>query len=205
MPNFANRLILLLGLMAVVSIVDFKRHGRSASKHREYGFILIAGFIGGLAGLGNDMITSAISPEYFVFGKGLEPGEDLRWRAGIFGVKEGLSAGIIGGAICLFATAQERGFSMQRMRCLLGKLWMPLAGAASFAVTLPLIAGKFDPIHLSDELNSFLGTGQIARFLQVWWIHCGLYSGLVAGLVVMIEQARRQRVASKRTLTAAER
>jgi hypothetical protein len=196
MNDFANRVFLLLGLMAVVVLVDFKRHGRSASKHREYRFILIAGFIGGLAGLGNDMITSSISPEYFVFGKGLEPGKDLRWRAGIFGVKEGLSAGIIGGAICLFATAQERGFSTQRMRWLLGKLWMPLASAVLVAVALPLIAGKFDPLHLSNELNSFLSTEQIARFLWVWWIHCGLYAGLAVGLAVMIAQARRQRVAS---------
>jgi hypothetical protein len=33
---------------------------------------------------------------------------------------------------------------------------------------------------------------QIARFRRVWWIHTGLYAGLVAGLAAMIIGAARQ-------------
>jgi hypothetical protein len=196
MPSFANRVLLLLALMAVAAIVDLKRNGRTASKHREYGFILVSGIVGALAGLGNDLITVTISPEYFVFGKDLEPGEDLRWRAGVFGIKEGLSAGIIGGAICLFATAEKSGLSKARMRYLLVKLWMPLTGAGLVGGGLPLIAGKLDPLRISNNLSSFLNTEQIARFLRVWWIHCGLYAGMVVGLAVMIARIRKQRIAS---------
>lgn len=192
-PNFANRVLLLFTLMAIVAIVDFKRKGREASKYREYGFILIAGVAGALAGFANDLITSSISPEYFIFGKGLELGDDLRCRAGIFGAKEGLSAGIIAGAVCLFAIGQKTSLSGAQLRSLLARLWMPLGGAALVGVTLPLGAGSFDPFHLAAKLESLLNGEQIGRFLRVWWIHTGLYAGLVLGLAAMIARTRRDR------------
>jgi hypothetical protein len=192
-PNFTNRVLLLLALMAIVTIVDFKQKGREASKYREYGFILIAGAVGALLGFVNDLITSSISPDYFVFGKGLDSGDGLRWRAGIFGAKEGLSAGIIAGAVCLFATAQKTSLSPAQLRSLLARLWMPLAGAVLAGLTLPLAAGAFDPFHLAAKLESFLNGNQIRRFLRVWWIYTGLYAGLTLGLAAMIARTRRDR------------
>src|SRR5271167_4903786 len=99
--------------MTVAVAVDFWRHGREAARYREYGFIWIAGILGGVVGFANDCITSSISPDYFIMGKGLEPGNDLRLRAGVYGLKAGLSAGIVGGAVCLFARARNARFSAE--------------------------------------------------------------------------------------------
>jgi hypothetical protein len=187
---FYYRVALLVGLMAVAAGVDFWRHGREASKHREYGFVLIAGMAGGLMGFVNDCITSSISPDYFILGKGLEPGDDLRLRAGVYGLKAGLSAGVISGAVLLFAATRKLRFSPEQARRMLQWLWMPVLGAVLLAVALPVIAGGLDPMGLSARLDSVLDAEQIARFRRVWWIHTGLYGGLAAGLAAMIIGAR---------------
>jgi hypothetical protein len=188
--------LLLLGLMAVVAGVDFWRNRAQAAKYREYGFVLIAGIAGALLGWANDLITSSISPEYFTLGKALEEGGDLRWRAGVFGLKEGFSAGIIGGAICLFACARKSALSPARARCLVGGLWMPLTGAVFMGLALPRIAGRFDPLGFSANLNSLLNADQLSRFRQVWWIHTGLYAGTIIGLAAMI--LRRKEISDGR-------
>ena len=43
---FSHRIALLLGLMLVVSLVDFYRNGARAGKFREYGFIIMTGAVG---------------------------------------------------------------------------------------------------------------------------------------------------------------
>jgi len=183
---FYYRVALLLGLMTVAVAVDFWRHGREAARYREYGFIWIAGILGGVVGFANDCITSSISPDYFIMGKGLEPGNDLRLRAGVYGLKAGLSAGIVGGAVCLFARARNARFSAEQMRGSVQALWMPVVAAVFLGATLPIIAGGFDPFALSARLDSLLNADQIIRFRKVWWIHTGLYAGLVMGLAGMI-------------------
>jgi hypothetical protein len=189
---FFYRAALLLGLMAIAVAVDFWRHGREASKHREYGFIWIAGILAGVVGFTNDCATSSISPDYFVLGKGLEAGNDLRLRAGVYGFKAGLSAGIVGGAICLFARARNSRFSAEQMRRLLLALWMPALGAVLLGLALLIVVGAFDPMGLSARLDSLLNADQIIRFRKVWWIHTGLYAGLVIGLAAMIIRHRGQ-------------
>src|SRR5580658_10402493 len=99
---FSYRVVLLLGLMLVVAAADFYWKGPQATKFREYGFIVIAGAIGAAVGLANDLITSSISPDYFILGKGLEDGPNFRAQAGLFGLQVGFSAGVIGGAVSLF-------------------------------------------------------------------------------------------------------
>ncbi len=76
--SFLLRVALLAGFLLVVALVDFYRHGARATRYREYGFIIVTGLLGAVFGFVNDMITSSVSPEYFIFGKGLEDGPDLR-------------------------------------------------------------------------------------------------------------------------------
>jgi hypothetical protein len=188
---FFYRVALLIGLMAVAVAIDFWRHGREAARYREYGFIWITGILGGVVGFANDCATSSISPDYFILGKGLEPGNDLRFRAGLYGFKAGLSAGVVGGAVCLFARARNSRFSMEQMHRMLKALWMPAVAAVLFGLALPVIAGGFDPVGLSARLASLLDADQIVRFRRVWWIHTGLYAGLVIGLAAMIIRGKR--------------
>jgi hypothetical protein len=178
--------------MMIVAAVDVWRNRAQAAKYREYAFVLIAGIAGGLLGLANDLITSSISPEYFTLGKGLAEGGDLRWRAGLFGLKEGLSAGIIGGAVCLFACARKRSLTAAQARRLLGGLWMPLSGAVLIGLALPRLAGRLDPLGISASLSSLLNADQIIRFRQVWWTHTGLYAGTVTGLAALIMRRREK-------------
>jgi hypothetical protein len=191
---FSYRVALLAGLMAAAAAFDFWRHGREATRHREYGFVWLAGLLGAAVGFANDCVTSSISPDYFILGKGLEPGNDLRVRAGLYGLKAGLSAGVIGGAVCLFAQPRVPKFSTQQMVRLVRMLWMPVFGALFCGFAMRLTLGKLDPMRLSIRLDSVLTTNQIEQFKRVWWIHTGLYFGLVLGLIALIIKSRRQHV-----------
>lgn len=93
--------------MLFVAALDLYRKGREATKFREYGFVLLAGAIGAAAGLVNDLITSSISPDYFILGKGLEDGPGFRMQVAIFGL-------IVGLAAMLFRTFKERRRSVNR-------------------------------------------------------------------------------------------
>ncbi len=190
---FSYRFTLLLGLMLVVSLVDFYRNGARASKFREYGFIIITGALGGAVGFVNDLITSTISPEYFILGKGLEDSPDLWMQAGLFGLRVGLSAGVIGGAICLYASRRKSAHTPLEFSRLFRMLWMPVTGAILCGIALPLGFSKFDPARFSAQLNTLMDAERISRFRQVWWTHIGLYAGMVIGLAAMILRAVKER------------
>jgi hypothetical protein len=190
---FSYRVILLLGLMLVVALADFYRKGPQATKFREYGFIGIAGAIGAAVGLVNDLITSSISPDYFILGKGLEDGPDLRVQAGLFGLQVGFSAGVIGGAICLYASRRKSVHPPIKCSRLLQMLWMPITGAVLCGIAIPLTFSKFDPAHFSAQLNGLLDAGKLNRFREVWWTHIGLYFGMIIGLAAMLLRATKER------------
>jgi len=184
---------LLLGLMLVVSLADFYRKGAQATKFREYGFIIITGTVGATIGFVNDLITSSLSPEYFTLGKGLEEGPDLRLQAGLLGLQVGFSAGVIGGAICLYASRRKSAYPPVKCSRLLQMLWMPVTGAILCGIALPLGFSKFDPAGFSAQLDTLLDAAKISQFRQVWWTHIGLYAGLVIGLTAMLLRAAKER------------
>ena len=192
------RIVLLLLLMSLVAAIDWLWNRQKATKWNEYGFVIVSGVIGTLFGFLNDLITSSISPEYFIFGKGLDPGEGLTLRAGILGMKAGFSAGAIAGAICLYLSTRDCSCPPLAYRRLLGFLWRPVTLAVTTAFILALFFRQLDPLDLSAQLEGILDSQQIERFLTVWWIHSGLYLGLLASVVWIIVDIARLR---KRQLT----
>lgn len=190
--TFGYRVVLLIGLMAIVAAVDRLRHGEKATRFREYGFILLTGLIGAMAGFANDFVTSSISPDFFVVGKGLMPGEGLRWRAGLYGAQAGFAAGIIGGAVCLLASVKKSADLTVQLIRLIKALWVPLAGAVLLGVLLPFLVRDADPVHLANKLETLLNPEQIERFRRVWWMHTGLYAGMFLGLMAVILRHRRR-------------
>ena len=190
---FSYRIILLLGLMLAVSLVDFYRNGARAAKFREYGFLLITGAVGAGFGFANDWITSSVSPEYFTLGKGLEESPDLRIQAGLFGLRVGFSAGVIGGAVCLYASRRKSARPPVPFSRLYRMLWMPVTGAILCGIALPLGFSRFDPAQFSAQLDTLLDAERISRFRQVWWTHIGLYAGMVLGLAAMLLRAAKER------------
>jgi hypothetical protein len=192
-PPFPDRIVILLVFMLIVASVDLYRNGAQATRFREYGFILLTGMVGAAVGLVNDLITSSISPEYFILGKGLAEGPNLQAQAGLFGLQVGFSAGVIGGAICLYAGRRKSMYSPVTYSRLLRMLWMPVAGAIICGIFLPLAFSKFDPAGFSRQLNTLLDHAKLVRFRQVWWTHVGLYAGMLIGLTAMLLRAARER------------
>jgi hypothetical protein len=199
MSPFDYRVTLLLALMAIISAIDLFRHRGAAIKHREYGFILVTGLLGAAVGVANDLITSSISPDYFILGKGLDEGPEFRSHVAQYGVQVGFSAGVIGGAICLFATRRKSPHPAVPFSILLRALWIPVLSAVIGAGIFPLIFSSFDPARFDSQLNGLLENAQKSKFREVWWIHVGLYAGFAAGLAVMIKKISKTR---KRSLTA---
>jgi hypothetical protein len=189
---FLYRVALLLALMIVISAVDLFRNRGQAMKFREYGFVLIAGLLGALIGTTTDLITSRISPDYFIWGKGLAAGAKLRQEAAFLGMRVGFSAGVIGGAIALFSCRGARTQPPVSSRALLRALWIPLAGAMLGGLWVPVLFSRLDPLRFAAQLDKVLGPVQINRFREVWWIHIGLYAGLIVGLATMIRKLRKK-------------
>jgi hypothetical protein len=190
---FLYRVVLLLGLMLVVALADFYRKRPQATKFREYGFVVIAGAIGAAVGLVNDLITSSISPEYFIFGKGLDNTPNLRVQAGLYGLQVGFSAGVIAGAVSLYVTGRKSAYPPIKCSRLLQMLWMPIVGAIFCGILIPLLFSKFDPADFSGQLKGLLDARKLDRFRQVWWTHVGLYAGMIIGLAAMLVRAARER------------
>jgi hypothetical protein len=187
------RIALLLLLMSLVAAIDWLRNRQNATKWKEYGFVVVSGIVGTLFGLLNDLITSSISPEYFIFGKGLDPGDGLTLRASILGMEAGFSAGAIAGAICLYVSTRKSRHPPLGYRRLLGFLWRPVALTATTAIILAIIFRHLDPFGFSAELEGLVDSQQIHRFLTVWWIHSGLYFGLLVSVVWIIKDIGKLR------------
>src|SRR2546426_1135896 len=87
--SLATRCLLLVSLMALVAVVDLLRNRSQATRWREYAFILAFGGAGALVGMAVDSITSSVSRDYFIVGKGVAAGPTF--------MKEMLSVGACAG------------------------------------------------------------------------------------------------------------
>ncbi|MFZ5830079.1 MAG: hypothetical protein ACOY3P_08325 [Planctomycetota bacterium] len=190
---FWARVAFLMLAMAGIAAVDWRRNGRRTKKWKEYGFVLLAGVLGAAFGFANDLITSSLSPDYFVFGKGIAEGPWFTLRASTVGIEAGFSAGAIAGAVCLFAGVGGRRLPPLGYPKLLGMLWRPVALAMIAAVVSAFCFRQYDPMNLAKQLQRFLDSDQMQRFLLVWWIHAGLYFGLLAGVVWIVVDVLRLR------------
>lgn len=186
--SFNTRVALLLGLMLAVSMIDWYRNRAGATRFREYGFMLVTGIVGATIGGINDTVTSSISREFFILGKGLDDNPQLTVQSALYGMRAGFAAGIIGGAICLFATRRRAAAGFGTLFRL---LWIPVAAAILGGLIFQFAFSGFDPVHLRSQLAGLTDNDGAARFLRVWWTHVGLYGGLMIGLAVMIVRARR--------------
>lgn len=192
---FSDRLAVLAGLMALGALLDLSLHGRAATRYQEYTFVWFTGLLGCLAGATTDLITCSISPDYFRLGKGVSGGEGFAFRVAVFGIQEGLSAGVIAGALCLYVSRRKTKFAPLGYPELLGLLWMPVVCAFAGALLFPLVAGRSDPAGLALKMDGVLPAAQAPPFLRVWWIHTGLYCGLLAGVIWLIVVALKRRKA----------
>lgn len=68
--SLAIRGALGVAIFATLAILDYRRNGPNATRWREYAFLLICVALAIAYGVANDLITSRISVEYFLYFKG---------------------------------------------------------------------------------------------------------------------------------------
>ena len=189
---YAARVAALVALMAIVAAVDYWRHRERATRWREHAFVLAAGLIVGLFGMVNDLLTSTISPDYFVIGKDI-PADTLPWGAMTLGFQAGFSSGAIASAVCVWVATRRSGHPPMPLAKLALLLWRPFVLAVVLAVTFFLLLSSFNPLDFRAKIGTLLSDSQVDSFLRVWWIHLGLYVGLLGGVVWSIVAVVRWR------------
>lgn len=154
------------------------------SRAKEYFFLLYAALLAAAYAVAHDQVTAAISPEYFVYGKGLEP-SSLRLHVAWLAVRAGLPVGLLGGIALLVANDPQRSGAPPQLhyRTLMRLALVPLAAAA-------MMAGIFGAANACLQLGTAtareLGVPEyrVWRFVIVWGVHAGSYFGALLGIAV---------------------
>lgn len=188
---FELRLALLLGLLAVAATLERLARGEAATRWREYLVLLAFGLVGCVVGVGVDQVTSRVSPEYFVFGKGLDAGPGLGRAVVRLSLEAGLSAGLVLGALLLVANGSPgRAPPASLLRL---SAWPVLLGLA-LAPAGALVARLVDPFGLERFLDGLVDDPAARRrFAVVHGAHGGLYLGALAGTIAAMIRVRRLR------------
>ncbi len=191
--NLFWRLLILVLLMAIVALIDWRRRGQEATRWREYAFLLLAGLMGGFVGIANDHVTATISPEYFFIGKGIKLDDGFRRHVTELGFHAGLLAGVvIGGAFLMANNPKPNRPSLPAKKLVRFALY-PIVGALVLVPLGSVSAYYLDPLNFSSDLSEALSPEQIGRFLAVWGIHLGLYASGLAGTIAGVLGIRRMR------------
>jgi len=183
------RVVALLSFAAVLILRDRLRDPGNNVRTWEYGCLFLVGSMGAIYGAINDAITVSISPDYFIIGKGLEPGPELGLQAILLGSKAGFSAGVTVCAIGQFILLRIP--APRRCRAILRYSWIPLSLAGTLAVLAPFMFGHNDPFGFTPSLAGFISSAKTTSFLKVWWAHMGAYFGLILGSWMAICLSRR--------------
>jgi hypothetical protein len=211
--GLAVRIIAGCCIFAAMGIVDLSRHGRSATRWREYGVLAAAVVVALVYGVVNDQITSAISWEYFYYGKELDkvlgptvPPEiwPLRWEAAKVGLKATWSAGLIFGVVLLLANNPFRNLPRLRNRELLGMLPVILLMAAGLGIVGGILGYEGFLSWMSADFQEMLRADifRPQRFICTWGIHLGGYVGGFVGTFVAAGIIMRRRVMARRQTPA---
>lgn len=187
------RFIALLSVAAIVAFFDWRKNGAKATRPREYGFVFLCGLLGAVFGILWDQGTVTLSPDYFVFGKGLDPEEGpLRVQALALGFKAGFFGGLVVGMTYLIANSSKRNRAVKLPYAVLlkGAIW-PLIALFPLAIVGLFVFETWDPLGKTPELSRMLSKDQTRNFLRVWGLHAGLYLGAVLGLIYGVLRLRR--------------
>jgi hypothetical protein len=188
---FSTRLALLLVFFASAALLELLFRGRRATRWREYASILLLGGAGALAGAAWDAAAASLSPDYFVYGKGLARGAALTREAMLLGARAGFTAGCVAAGLLWIANSPGGGApllpSAQIARRGLGVL-------VCAAVAGLLLGGLATVAQLPAPHVRWAGEAVLARrFAVVWWIHLGAYTGMAIGVLLGAVSVRRER------------
>lgn len=192
------RIAVGVSIFAVLAALDYRANRHHATRWREYLFLLLCVACAIGYGIVNDLVTSRISVEYFLFGKGVAERVSadvaanpeahravLDREAMRIGALATWSAGLLAGAALLITNtlgARPR-LRMRQMLRLVGVVALP-------AVVLAAIGGWVGSVgvfaRFSDDFREMVARDEMrpARFMTVFGIHLGGYVGAVLGLIL---------------------
>ena len=185
MVPYVYRLLALTVFISLMLVYDLRHPPGKRYRHREYFFLLATGVAGAVFGLLTDTITSSISPDYFILGKGLSTAADFQLEVWALGAKAGFSGWVLAGGILLV---------VNRGRAAIGRLFRLMAlsfvYSALGATLFGLLQHELRFIQFA-EWNLVLGPLSAQGFTLVWCIHLGVYVGAGAGLLLACFRVRR--------------
>jgi hypothetical protein len=197
------------GLFAGIAIfvifggIDLLRHGRQATRWKEYVFLVVAMGVMVLYAVLNDMVTVRVSPAYFDW--------HLSMMAGTFAADKSLAIGVAvrgswwGGLVLAAALLIANNPSKTLPRLpgtrMYTKLLYPFLLAAAGAIAL----GYAQYREMFSPVSDGPGHDETLCLLAVGMAHWGAYGGAVIGAVVAIIAIRLQRRALRRRAEAAGR
>ncbi len=194
------RILVGVCIFTFLGVTDFIRHRSRATRWREYLFLLAAVGVALVYGVINDQITVRLSPEYFLYGKGLEPlvGNDLNrlpWEAAKVGIKATWSVGLVIGVAFLLANNPRRDRPRLPYRDLLRHIVKVLAMSILCAAAMGVIGRLGGLVFFSEDFRQMVAHDEFRprRFMGVYGIHLGGYVGGLAGTVWAVVSIFRQR------------
>jgi hypothetical protein len=191
-------------VFSLLAAVDLRRHGRSATRWREYLFLLLCVGVAMVYGAVNDQVTSSISWEYFYYGKELDkvlgPGTPpdavrLHLHAAVVGMMATWSAGLLIGVALLLANNPRRDRPRLRyaeLTHMLGVIFVITACCGAVGGVLGYFGGL---TWASDDFREMMRSDLFRprRFIAAWGVHLGGYLGGLVGTIVEVTVVMRRR------------
>ncbi|HEX5241940.1 MAG TPA: hypothetical protein VFW23_01665 [Tepidisphaeraceae bacterium] len=200
------RIAIGAAIFAILATVDLVRHGKKATRWREYLFLVAGVVLACGYGMINDQITSRISWEYFYYGKGLDdvlgsriPPDStaMSWAAMKVGIEATWTAGLIVSVALLIANNPGPNRPQLPYRTLLGHFGFIAIIAVGCSIILGTVGYLGSLTWISSDFR-WLAHENLMRpshFMCVFGIHLGAYLGGTLGVIVSVLRvvARRKR------------
>ncbi len=181
-----------------------ERHGRAATRWREYAFLLLCVIVAIGYGIANDQMTSRISWEYFYYGKELGPilgpktppdMTALHWQAVRIGAEATWAAGLIAGVAMLLANNPRP----DRPQLSFLRLALCLPSFIAIAAAMGIVFGAVGACGwlnwISEDFGALFKANlwRPTHFMAVFGVHLGGYIGGLMGIAYNVVRITRTR------------
>jgi len=203
------RIAIGAAIFAVLATVDLVRHGKKATRWREYLFLIAGVVLACGYGIINDQITSRISWEYFYYGKGLDDvlgsrippdSKALAWAVVKVAIEATWTAGLIVSVALLIANNPRPNRPRLPYRRLLEQLLFVALVAVTCSIILGVIGYLGGLTWISSDFRWLVHENLMrpSHFLCVFGIHLGAYLGGILGVIISVRNVlvKRRRLAS---------